>query len=408
MSSPQNMQSRVESDRIGAMSAFVRPPLIAHVIYGLKVGGVENGLVNLINHMPAERYRHAIVCITDYSDFRGRIRREDVECYALQKPPGKVPGFYVRIWKLLRQLRPDIVHTRNLTALAAPVPATLAGAPVRIHGEHGRDMVDLDGSNVKYQRVRRLIRPFVHQYIALSRDLESYLVDRIGVPRQRLAQIYNGVDTDLFKPAGARRAPLPIPGFAGAETVVIGTVGRMQPVKDQLTLVRAFVRLLELRADLRARLRLVMIGEGALRQPALALLEQAGMLDLAWLPGERADIPELMRGLDLFVLPSLAEGISNTILEAMASGLPVVATRVGGNPELVEEGHTALLVPADDPRAMAAAIEVYAADAAKRSRHGAAGRAAAEARFSLHAMVGAYLEVYDRALGAARLPRDYR
>ncbi len=147
----------------------------------------------------------------------------------------------------------------------------------------------------------------------------------------------------------------------------------MQAVKDQLTLVRAFVRLLERRTDLRQRLRLVIIGDGALRAPALDLLTRAGMLDLAWLPGERADIAEIMRGLDVFVLPSLAEGISNTILEAMATGLPIIATRVGGNPELVEEGRTALLVPADDPRAMAAAIAVYADDAAKRQQHGAAG-----------------------------------
>jgi hypothetical protein len=105
-----------------------------------------------------------------------------------------------------------------------------------------------------------------------------------------------------------------------------------------------------------------------------------------------------MRGFDVFVLPSLAEGISNTILEAMATGLPIVATRVGGNPELVEEGRTALLVPSNDPHAMAAAIEVYVDDAAKRAQHGAAGRATAEARFSLQAMVGAYLGIYDRAL----------
>lgn len=392
------MQRQAQIDARHAEAEARARPLIAHVIYGLKTGGLENGLVNLINHMPAERYRHAIVCITDYSDFRQRIRQAGVECYALHKPPGKVPGFYVKIWRLLRQLRPHIVHTRNLTALAVQVPAMFAGAPIRIHSEHGRDMIDLDGSNVKYQRVRRLIRPFVHQYIALSRDLERYLGDRIGVPPERLAQIYNGVDTDLFKPAGTRRASLPISGFAGVDTVVIGTVGRMQAVKDQLTLVRAFAHLLELRPDLRARLRLVIIGEGALRQPALNLLKRAALLDLAWLPGERADIPELMRGFDLFVLPSLAEGISNTILEAMATGLPIVATRVGGNPELVEEGHTALLVPANDPPAMAAAIEVYADDAAKRAQHGAAGRAAAEARFSLDTMVSAYMKIYDRVL----------
>jgi sugar transferase (PEP-CTERM/EpsH1 system associated) len=388
----------VEPTKAEAISGTNGAPLIAHVIYGLKTGGVENGLVNLINHMPADRFRHAIVCLTDYSDFRLRIRRADVECYALHKPPGKVPGFYVKVWKLLRHLRPHIVHTRNLTALATQVPAMLAGAPVRSHGEHGRDMGDLDGSNVKYQRIRRLIRPFVHQYIALSQDLERYLVDKIGVAPHRLTQIYNGVDTQLFHPALPRRNPLPVPGFAGIGAVVIGTVGRMEAVKDQVTLVRAFVRLLELRADLRDRLRLVIIGAGALRAPALDLLRQAGALDLAWLPGERTDIPALMRGLDVFVLPSLAEGISNTILEAMATGLPIVATRVGGNPELVEEGRTALLVPADDPEAMAAAIASYADDAGKRAQHGAVARASAEARFSLDAMVRAYTGVYDRVL----------
>ena len=389
--------SSVEPATAGVPSAARTAPLIAHVIYGLKTGGVENGLVNLINHLPVELYRHDIVCITNYSDFRLRIRRPDVECYALHKPPGKVPGFYLNVWRLLRRLRPQIVHTRNLTTLVTQVSAMLAGVPVRIHGEHGRDMLDLDGSNVKYQRVRRMMRPFVHEYIALSRDLEAYLVNKIGVARPRLTQIYNGVDTEVFRPAQPRRPDLPVEGFAAADSVIVGAVGRLQAVKDQVTLVRAFAHVLERRPDLRSRLRLAIVGDGALRQPCLEILAQAGWGHLAWLPGERADVPRLMQGFDVFVLPSLAEGISNTILEAMATGLPIVATRVGGNPELVDEGRTALLVPADDPPAMATAIETYADDASKRAQHGRAGRALAEARFSLPAMVRGYLEVYDRA-----------
>ena len=145
---------------------------------------------------------------------------------------------------------PSIVHTRNLTTLAVQVPAMLAGAPARIHGEHGRVMGDLDGSNVKYQRIRRVMRPFVHQYIALSEDLERYLIEKVGVAPQRLKQIYNGVDTELFRPAQPRRELLPVADFAAPDTVVIGTVGRMEAVKDQLTLVRAFVRLLERRTDM--------------------------------------------------------------------------------------------------------------------------------------------------------------
>src|SRR5207237_9166164 len=135
-----------------------------------------------------------------------------------------------------------------------------------------------------------------------------------------------------------------------------GTVGRMQEVKDQLTLARAFVELLQRSPQAATRLRLVMVGDGPLRKQVADILNQAGWGALAWLPGERDDVPQIMRGFDLFVLPSLAEGISNTILEAMASGLPVVATSVGGNAELVESGRTGQLVPRSDPEAMAHAI----------------------------------------------------
>ena len=137
--------------------------------------------------------------------------------------------------------------------------------------------------------------------------------------------------------------------------MIVGTVGRVEAIKDQLTLVRAFLHLINIDADARARLRLTVIGDGALREEARQLISAAGAESLAWLPGERNDIPELMRGMDLFVLPSLREGISNTILEAMASGIPVVATRIGGNPELVVEGETGMLVPPSDPIAMASA-----------------------------------------------------
>src|SRR5258708_37348075 len=165
-------------------------PLVAHVIFRLDVGGLENGLINLINRIPAERFRHAIVTLTDYSAFRQRIQRADVPVFALNKPPGNSPVTLVRLWRLLSRLRPDIVHTRNLAALEGTVPAALAGVPLRIHGEQGREANDLDGANVRGQVVRRLVKPFVHQYITVSRDLGSYLQQKIGVPPSRIAQIY--------------------------------------------------------------------------------------------------------------------------------------------------------------------------------------------------------------------------
>ena len=374
-------------------------PLIAHVIYRLDTGGLENGLVNLINRIPAERFRHAIICLTDFTEFRRRIKR-DVSVFALNKPPGNSPLLHFKLWRLLTQLRPDIVHTRNFGTLEAMLPAALAGVPVRVHGEHGHNIVDLDGSNRKYQWVRRAMKPFVHQYIALSKDLERYLHEKIRVPAAKVAQLYNGVDTELFHPARGGREPLPCAGFAGPDQFVIGTVGRMQAVKDPVTLARAFVRLLQVVPDGARRLRLVMIGDGPLKEQVRGVIEEGGAAGLAWLPGERDDVPRIMRGLDLFVLPSISEGVSNTVLEAMASGLPMVATRVGGNPELIEAGVTGNLVPRNDVESMARAIRVYAESTELCRRHGSEARRAAEQRFGMDVMVNAYMAVYDQLLAS--------
>src|SRR5688572_9277974 len=142
-----------------ATRADEAPPLIAHVIFRLDTGGLENGLINLINRMPAARFRHVIICLTEYSNFRARIER-DVPVFALHKRPGNSPTMHWKLWRLLRRLRPDVVHTRNLAALECTLPAFLARVLVRIHGEHGRDVEDLDGTDPGRRRLRRLFKPF--------------------------------------------------------------------------------------------------------------------------------------------------------------------------------------------------------------------------------------------------------
>jgi sugar transferase (PEP-CTERM/EpsH1 system associated) len=300
--------------------------------------------------------------------------------------------------QLFRNLSPAIVHTRNLAALEACVPAWAAGVPIRIHSEHGWDVHDLGGSSRKYPWVRRLYRPFVHCYVALSRDLDRYLVSRVGIAPTRVIQIYNGVDTAAFRPATGSRCAIPGCSFNDPSLWIVGTVGRMEPVKDQLNLARAFIRAVEIAPETRRHLRLVMVGEGRLRPEVRRLLQQAGLADLAWLPGERGDVADVMRGLDCFVLPSLAEGISNTILEAMASGVPVVATRAGGNVELVQEGVTGRLVPAADPDALARAILDYYLDREAARKHAQAARRIAKNKFGLDRMVTSYMEVYEQLL----------
>lgn len=375
-------------------------PLVVHVVYRFDTGGLENGVVNLINNMPAQAYRHAVVALTEITSFKDRIRRDDVQFIALNKPPGHSIWLYPRLYRLMKQLRPAIVHTRNLAALEVAAPAWAAGVPVRVHGEHGRDVDDLDGTRRRYQWMRRLYRPFVSHYIALSRDLSSYLTNRVGVPARRVAQIYNGVDVSRFNPVG--HAPRPaIVGcpFSGDDLWLVGTVGRMQVVKDQLNLARAFVLALQQAPALKSRLRLVVVGDGVLHEPVRDLLQQAGLADLCWLPGERSDVSDVMRGLSCFVLPSLAEGISNTILEAMATGLPVIATDVGGNPELVTVGQTGVIVPPANPAALAETLVRMAKEPALAARMGEAGRAEVLRRFSLQAMVSAYQSLYDQLVG---------
>lgn len=379
-------------------------PLVVHVVYRFDTGGLENGIVNLINHMPASSYRHVVVALTEVTDFSKRITRSDVEFISLHKQPGHGVWLYPKLYRLFKQMRPAIVHTRNLAALEAQVPAWAAGVPVRLHGEHGRDVSDLHGENRTLQRLRRVYRPFVHHYFALSRDLASYLKDKVHVPADRITQVYNGVDVGRFcpPPDGVRTAIAGCP-FNAPDHWLIGTVGRMQTVKDQTNLARAFVLALQQQPALRERLRLVLIGGGALREQCTTILRDAGLLDLAWLPGERSDVADVMRGLDCFVLPSLAEGISNTILEAMATALPVIATDVGGNADLVVHGQTGEIVPSKQPQALATSLLNLAMQPEATRALGLAGRQRVQARFSLPAMVATYQLVYNQQL---RSPGD--
>ena len=383
------------------MTTSAPRPLIAHVVYRFDVGGLENGLVNLLNRMSRERYRHVVVSLTNVTEFRQRVTRGDVEFIELHKAPGHGIKLLPRLFGLFRRLRPAIVHTRNLAALEASLPAWLSGVPLRVHGEHGRDVGDLDGTNRTYRAVRRAYRPFVSHYVALSRDLERYLVDAVGVEPSQVTNIVNGVDIEAFTApvACVRAADCP---FNDPALWICGTVGRMQPVKNQALLARAFVRALADTPSLRARLRLVIVGDGPSEGEVRAILVRAGVADLAWLPGARTDVAGLLRTFDVFVLPSLAEGISNTILEAMATALPVIATDVGGNGELIEAGRTGLLVPSGDVAALAQALTHYANSPEAARLAGLAGRARTEQLYGLDAMVGQYEALYERLLARSR------
>ncbi len=366
---------------------------IAHVVHRFDIGGLENGVVNLINRL-GDGYSHQVIALTECNPgFCRRISHSNVQYHALHKREGQDWRMLWRLYRLLRKLGPDIVHTRNLATLEAAGVAWLAGVPLRVHGEHGWDMTDLDGSNARYQRLRRLMAPLIHRFVALSSQGVAYLVDNVGVPRRKVVRIINGVDVERFQ-AGHDRGRLP-DGFAPEGTVVLGSVGRIAEVKNHVALARAFVLAHRLAPAQMAVARLVIVGDGPQRGAVEAILTGAGLTDRLHLAGAQSDIPAWMRSFDLFVLPSLAEGISNTILEAMAVGLPVVATQVGGNDELVAPGETGVLVPAGDDSALANALIEVVSDRELRARQGINARQRAEHAFSLQTMVERYAALYQ-------------
>ncbi len=369
---------------------------IVHIVYSFSIGGLENVIVQLINQLPADRFEHVLLSLTSISDFKDRITQAGVRFIELHKAPGHAIPLYPRIYRLLRELKPDVVHSCNLAALEVAPLAWAARVPRRVHAEHGWDAHDPHGANPKYRFLRKLYKPFVSHYVTVSQDLDDYLANAIGVPAQRHTLIANGVDTDAFAPPQGVMPAVPGCPFTPGTHWLVGTVGRLQTVKNQPLLARAFVRLMQAHPEAADRLRLVIVGEGPLRGEVQDILAKAGVQHLAWLAGARNDVADILRSLDCFVLPSQAEGTSCTLQEAMACGLPVVATAVGGTPDLVEQGVTGWLVPSDDEAAMADALWRCYTDAELARSLGATARARALANYGLDGMVQRYEKLFSR------------
>ncbi|MDY7544684.1 TIGR03088 family PEP-CTERM/XrtA system glycosyltransferase [Glaciimonas sp. CA11.2] len=368
-------------------------PLVVHLLYRLDFGGLETLMVDCINRMPADKYRHAVVCLTDYTAFSEKITKPNVRIFSLHKPAGLGLSAHLKLWRLLRQLRPTILHTYNLSALEYGVTAAMANVPVRVHGEHGRDASDPDGTNQRHNRLRRWLLPFYDCYYAVSTDLCNWLTTTIGVPDKKNLLLANGIDTNTFHPPSGAQSMLSEKLPAGS--FVIGTVGRLQDVKNHAGLIDAFILLLTLIPEKKSQLRLAIVGDG----PLLPLLKEkitaAGLADQIWLSGARTDVAEIMRTFSLFVLSSIAEGTPITILEAMATGLPVLSTRVGGVPEVVVENITGTLVSASDPVALANAMAWYVNHPDLVIQHGVAGKARVEKQYGMAAMLASYTNMYD-------------
>lgn len=358
---------------------------------------MELGVLKLVNGLRPDVVSSSI-CSTCPADEIKRLLRPDVRLFELHRRAGNDPGLVWRLYRLFRRQRPDIVHTHSWGTLCEGLlAARLSGVPAVVHGEHGTLQTQA------YQvRVQRWAWGRVGHLLSVSSRLADRMAETVGVPRRRVTVIRNGVDLLRFGDTNVRDARLAL-GLP-PQGLVLGTVGRLVEVKDHALLLDAVAVLVRNGVSCTV----VIAGEGPLRSSLDARIRERGLADTVRLVGHRADIQNVFGALDLFVLPSRSEGMSNTILEAMASGLPVVATNVGGADEMVVDGETGLLVPPQDAGAMAAALQTLAADPTKRAEMGRRARLRIEHEFSLERMIRQYSELYlqiaPRYVG--RIPRS--
>jgi sugar transferase (PEP-CTERM/EpsH1 system associated) len=361
---------------------------IQHVLLSLQPGGLENGVVNVINKLDGERFRSSVTCLQQSGAFAARIRDPDVEVHAMGLAPGNDVGLPLRLARLFRRTKTDVVHTRNAEAFFYGwLGAKLARVPALVHSEHGRVLPD----SARRMALQRWMLHATSAAFSVSRQLRADLVKHLRVPERRFEVIYNGVDvtrTSAADRGGARR----IMGAAEGE-VVVGSVGRLVTVKNYELLLGAFSRLAP-------PARLVLIGDGPERARLEGLADAKGIAARTTFLGHREDVADLLVGLDVFVLPSLSEGMSNTLLEAMAAGLPTIASDVGGNREIVQDGDSGLLFASEDEAGLLDGLRRLAGDPARRAELGRAGRDRVTREFSMDAMIGKYEALYERVARA--------
>lgn len=367
-------------------SAPIPPLRVMHLLPSLAAGGMENGVVNLCNRFAPDAFGSTICALEQGGALEARLDLRRTGVLLLRRGFGNDPRVPLKLARLLRRCRIDILHTHSWGTLMEGIAAAkLARTPVLIHGEHGT--METRKRNLFIQRWAWRIP---HRILAVCSSLADQLSMVVGFPRERIAVIPNGVDTDRFRPADWKsesRRELGLPDGR----LLIGMVARLIPVKDHAGVLHALAALRQGGCDIR----LALAGDGPLIEELKQLAELLQIADRVHFLGEIDRVERLYKALDVFVSNSHREGMSNTILEAMACGLPVVATGVGAGPELLADGHAGRLVPPRDVAALTATLRELAERPSQRAALGEAARRRAEEHFSIATMVDAYSCLYS-------------
>jgi sugar transferase (PEP-CTERM/EpsH1 system associated) len=363
---------------------------VLHLITELSIGGAQMVLLRLLSNMDRQRYGLTVACLYNGDGVVAhQIRKLGIPVIDLEMSSKWRVDAFARFWALLRQQRPTILHT---WMFHANIPGRLlgraAGVPVIIGSEH-----TMGQESQLRQQLNRWSGPLTNGVICVSEQVRIFAEQQIGLPPQKLTVIPNGVELHRFDhlptQAEARRR-LGLPGT----TTIMGAIGRPRPVKGYRYLIDAFAQL----APSHRELNLLLVGNGAERTALVEQARQSSLADRVIFLDDQTDIPALLPALDLLVAPSLWEGMPMVVLEAMAAALPVVATRVGGTPDVVVDGKTGLLVAPADVTLLAHAIERLLQDPSLRQQMGRAGRARVERNFSIEQNVAQTQALYEQLM----------
>lgn len=355
---------------------------ILFVILSLEIGGMEQVVADLIRNVDLEQFTPVVACLESLGPIAAELGKQGVTVVPLGRMTPLISFAYpAKLMKLIRDYRIDVVHVHSGCWHKGAMAAWLCGIRNVIYTEHGRIFPD----SRKVMFLDRLYAPFTRSVVVVSDDLAEYMCSVVGIPASKISVIINGIDVERFRIA---RSP-----SGAVDNLRIGIIARLAPVKDIATLVRAMAVVHQHKPNMV----LSIVGDGPERDSLESLVNELGLSSVVTFHGFRRDIPEVLRDIDIFALSSLSEGTSITLLEAMASGKPVVVTDVGGNPAIVEQGVNGFLVPPGEPEALAQALLKLANDSELRQLMAVANIDKVTKRYSIQAMARQYEILYRGA-----------
>jgi len=323
---------------------------VCHILNKLETGGMENGVVNICNNLDRELFQPVILCVKGRGAMTERLK-QDVQVYCLNCPEGKAPFRFVKIANILRKIKPHIAHTHGWGACSFDgiLGARLTGVPIVINGEHGTFFLK------KHQVfIQRILSYFCDVISPVSDSLKREVIDKLGIKETKIKVILNGVDLNIFdgkhdigslKRKLQEKYKIPI----DANILVVGSIGSLKALKNQKMLIKAIDAIKTNSA--RPKILVLFVGHGHDHDFLQKMVRDLGLSQDIFFLGQRDDIPRLLSFTDVLVSTSRSEGLSNVFLEAMASRVPVIATRSPGTGNIIKEGKNGFLVELGDIKA---------------------------------------------------------